>query len=278
MGRLREALIARAPDILHVMDSRLHRHGPLLSRLARRPWVLSLDGRLSERRPRTGGRLGALLVGGRAPRDELVTIRHVPRDLLRIVPPGVDLGRYPDPTRPFLEGRPVIGAMARFDEEAGLVDLARAVLMLVHAGMEPHLLLAGHGPAEPRLRRFVRELGLERHVTVTALPAGFERVLATVDVFVMPSVVAWSGTEILQALAAARPVVAAGVGITFSIVREAETGFLAPRRSPRALADRIRRLLEDPELASSMGRAGREDAETRFGIDAAARGVERVYR
>ena len=276
--RLKRLVRSRPPDIVHVVDPRLARHGALLSRLSGRPWIVSVDDPCALPQMRPGSRLKAVLVSGRAPRDELVAKRGAPAEAVRAVPPGVDVERYPDPPGLFEEETPVVCALQRFDDGSGLSDLARAVRILLDEDVTLHLLVAGSGPGETRLRRLVRELELERHVTVTALPTSFEGIVLSADVVVMPGVDAWSGTEILQAMAAARPVVASGVGVNFTVIEEAETGLLAPRRSPAALADRIRSLLEDPGRAEEMGRAGRKRAEREFGIDKTADSVEDVYR
>jgi glycosyltransferase involved in cell wall biosynthesis len=281
LPRTRELLAAissRSPDLIHVADPRMRRLGTLLARLSRRPWVLSLNGTAGGPVTRSGARLRAILVSGRAAHDEVVLRRAAPRSLVRVVRPGVDLSRFPEPASPFGESRPIVGALVRHEPGSGLDDLVRAHRLVIRSGHEPHLVIAGHGPEEMRLRGLTRDLGLREHVTFTALPGGFERLLATFDVFVLPSVTEWSGTEALQAMAAARPVVASGAGIIFSIVRDGETGLLAPHRDPRALADRIAKILEDPARATEMGRAGRSILERGFPIEGTVRDVERVYR
>ncbi len=78
---------------------------------------------------------------------------------------------------------------------------------------------------------------------------------------------------LLEAMAAARPVVATPVGGTPELVVDGETGLLVPAGDVDALADALRRLLDDPELAARMGEAGRRRVEERF---TAERMVERV--
>jgi glycosyltransferase involved in cell wall biosynthesis len=73
---------------------------------------------------------------------------------------------------------------------------------------------------------------------------------------------------VLEAMAHGRPVVATPVGGTPELLVDGETGLLVPPRDPQALAAALRRVLEDPELAARLGRAGRERVEREFTLEA----------
>jgi len=68
----------------------------------------------------------------------------------------------------------------------------------------------------------------------------------------------------VESLLQGRPVVATRIGGLPEVVRDGETGLLVPADDPRALADAVIRLLEDPQLAAALGAAGRADARARF--------------
>src|SRR5262249_23569646 len=97
------------------------------------------------------------------------------------------------------------------------------------------------------------------------------------DVCVVPS--RWEEAFCLAAaepLARGRPVVATRVGAIPELVRDGVTGLLVPRRDPPALAAAIRRLLETPELASALGRAGRAHVLAAHGWPQAISGMVSV--
>ena len=68
----------------------------------------------------------------------------------------------------------------------------------------------------------------------------------------------------MEALSAARPVIATQVAGVSELVADGVTGFLVPPGDAETLADRIGRLADDPDLRARMGRAGRETVRTDF--------------
>lgn len=69
-------------------------------------------------------------------------------------------------------------------------------------------------------------------------------------------------------MALRRPVVATRTGGLPEVVIDGETGLLVPVHDVRALADAMRRLIEDPALSDRMGRAGYQRARTVFSVQA----------
>jgi glycosyltransferase involved in cell wall biosynthesis len=78
-------------------------------------------------------------------------------------------------------------------------------------------------------------------------------------------------------MAAGVPVVATRVGGNPEVVEDGVTGFLVPPREPEALAASIGRLLEHPQLAQAMGRAGRERAAEHFSLQRLTQETESLY-
>jgi glycosyltransferase involved in cell wall biosynthesis len=82
----------------------------------------------------------------------------------------------------------------------------------------------------------------------------------------------------IEALAAARPVVATRAGGTGAVVRNGETGYLETIGDTTALAERLAMLERDPELRERMGARGAEDVRARFAVGRMADEIETVYR
>jgi glycosyltransferase involved in cell wall biosynthesis len=175
---------------------------------------------------------------------------------------------------------PVVVSVARLAPNRGhelLLAGFRRVLADVPAA---RLLLVGKGEARDRLEQLVGELGLAGQVTFTGyrdrdLPA----VLAAADCFALMA----SGSDdscraALEAMAAARPVVARAVGALPETIAHGETGLLVERDEPEGVAAALRELLADPVRARAMGTAGRRRAETDFSPRRAVETVERAYR
>jgi glycosyltransferase involved in cell wall biosynthesis len=97
------------------------------------------------------------------------------------------------------------------------------------------------------------------------------------DLFVMSSVTEGLGTSLLDAMAAARPVVATTAGGIPEVVVDGETGFLVPPRDHEAMAASIVRLLKDEDLRRRMGQAGLARAHARFSAERMVQETVRVY-
>jgi glycosyltransferase involved in cell wall biosynthesis len=72
-------------------------------------------------------------------------------------------------------------------------------------------------------------------------------------------------------------VVASAVGGILEVVKDGETGVLVPPARPDALAEALRRVLDDPALARAMGRAGRKRVEEKFSWTSVAARTQEVY-
>jgi D-inositol-3-phosphate glycosyltransferase len=159
-----------------------------------------------------------------------------------------------------------VRALAQLDDE-------RAVLVVVGGASGPE------GRHEVgRIRRLVAELGLTGRVRFAAPQP--HHLLSTyyraADVVVVPSRSESFGLVALEAAACGTPVVAAAVGGLRTLVVDGVTGFLVDGRDPRDHAERIARILDDPLLATAMGRAAATGACEYTWSTAAAR-LRRLY-
>jgi len=82
---------------------------------------------------------------------------------------------------------------------------------------------------------------------------------------------------IIEAMAAAKPVIATDVGGCREAVEDGVTGFIVPPGDRDALCDRIQKLARDPSLRNRFGRAGRQRAERLFSLEINIRKTVEVY-
>jgi glycosyltransferase involved in cell wall biosynthesis len=102
-------------------------------------------------------------------------------------------------------------------------------------------------------------------------------VVQAFDIVAVPSHVEPFGLASLEAMAAARPVVASRIGGIPEVVRDGLDGILVPARDSRALADGISRLLQDAPLRLAMGSSGQRRAEDVFSMRVHGDAIHRVY-
>lgn len=128
------------------------------------------------------------------------------------------------------------------------------------------------------LEAAVRARGMGARLLLAGHRDDIPTVLSAVDIVVHASDREPFGMVLIEAGAAARPVVAYAGGGVDEIVSHERTGMLVQSKHPSALADAIERLIDDPTLARSLGENARDEVCGRFDVRAQARGIEVVYR
>lgn len=174
------------------------------------------------------------------------------------------------------EGSPLVLMVACLKHQKAPLDFAAVAALVAREVPEARFILAGDGELMDPLRREIRRLGLDG----TFIPAGWRedvpRLMKSSRVVVLTS--RWEGLPrvIPQAKAAARPVVATAVDGSREAVREGIDGYLCSPGDVAALAERVVRLLKDPEGARRMGEEGSRSVEE-FDRDAMVRKQEDLY-
>ena len=170
-------------------------------------------------------------------------------------------------------GRPIVLTVARLDEQKGHRYLLEAAAQVPEA----QFVLAGDGPLRASLEAQARSLGVEERVKFLGYRSDIADLLADCDVFVLPSLYEGLPLSILEAMSAARPVIATHIGGTDEAVIAGETGLLVPPANSAALAAAIRSLLTDRPLAQRMATAGRARVEQEFSAAKMVQHVIDVY-
>jgi glycosyltransferase involved in cell wall biosynthesis len=161
----------------------------------------------------------------------------------------------------------VAGTIARFDPVKDLPTLIEAFGTISSGRADARLVLVGDGPRPGELAAAAREAGVGERVVFTGLRDDARALLPAFDVYCNSSLTEGISVTILEAMAAALPVVATGVGGTPEVVVDGGTGRLVPPRDPAALGSAIGALAARPALAAEMGRAGRRRVESAFSLD-----------
>ena len=183
-----------------------------------------------------------------------------------------------------LSDGPVVGMIGRVGTMKGQEILLRAAPSVLRDHPTTTFLLVGgvlHNRTTDldRLTALARRLGVEQHVRIMGFDSDVPGILQAMDVVVQPSVRPESfGMTVLEAMAAAKPVVAAAHGGVLEIVRDGETGLLVVPGDPDGLARAISTLLASTALRERMGAAGRERVLSHFSTTSFRDGYLRTYR
>ncbi|MEL6980836.1 MAG: glycosyltransferase [Actinomycetota bacterium] len=162
--------------------------------------------------------------------------------------------------------------VGRVVEQKGLGVLFESMQHLLPEYPNLSLTVVGDGPHRESLSRRAAAMGLGDHVEFVGAKSQAEVVelLAKADLFVLPSYAEGVPVVVMEALGSGIPVVASFVGGMAELVEDDQTGFLVRPGDPDQLADRIGRLVGDPELRARLGTNGRNRVAAEFDADAEA--------
>jgi glycosyltransferase involved in cell wall biosynthesis len=175
--------------------------------------------------------------------------------------------------------RLLLGYVGDLIPRKGLLHLIAALPRILHNEPRAHLLCVGHQHHEyaGRCRAEAERLGVASAITWAGPRGDVERVLAGIEVYVLPSVEENLPLAILEAMASGRPVVATDVGGIGECVVDGRTGILVPAAAHEPLAAALSRLLADADLRRQFGEAGRERVHACFSAERQIRRIEAIF-
>lgn len=203
-------------------------------------------------------------------RDELVDLGVGRPGQYEVIPVGIDLGPYLAVERPrgalrsaLGLGRdvPLAGVLGRLTPVKDHATLLRSLVEVPAL----HLAVLGDGELRSDLEQLASALGVAERVHLTGWWHDVPGALADLDVVALSSRNEGTPVALIEALAAARPVVATDVGGVRSVVEDGTTGWLRPPGDPAALAGALAEVLADPAEARSRAARGRAQVTGRFG-------------
>lgn len=179
---------------------------------------------------------------------------------------GVDTERFcpnpdlrPNPAHP---ERPIL-CVSRLEFPKGIDVLLHAWGRMMNAPadwrahLQPKLLIAGSGTLQAQLERIVTLLGIQESVEFLGLQRDIPSLLQKAWGFVLPS--KWEGmpNALLEAMSCAVPSIATRVSGSEDIIQDGINGLLVEPEQPEQMAQALRRLIEDTELAHRLAQEGR---------------------
>lgn len=207
-------------------------------------------------------------------------------DKVKIIPFGIDSAKFQLKGAEFEEvrtirnqySRPLVLFVGRLVYYKGIECLIRAA-----SEVDINLIIIGNGPLEGKLRKLAYTLRIESrthflpHLPRRELKLYFH----TCDLFVLPSVARSEafGLVLLEAMACGKPLITTELGTGTSWVNQhGRTGLVVSPRDAPALAEAIRRLISEPDLARQFGHAAKIRVQEIFSYSRFAEGYLRIYR
>lgn len=206
---------------------------------------------------------------------DVVTVSHFSEESL--VHKGVDRGKIvvvhngipPEPVP--VEYRTIIrdelhisddcilaGTACRLAAQKGLEWFLRAVAIVVLGERNIHFVIWGDGPQREYLKGLIDELGIGEYVSLPGYRSDVFHCLPALDIFVMSSYAEYFSIALLEAMRAGLPIVATDVGGNPEAIKREEEGILVPPADPKALAESILILVNDPARRERMAQLAQQ--------------------
>lgn len=175
------------------------------------------------------------------------------------------------------ENHQIVGIVGNLYPVKGHQYLIESIPSVLAKCPNTSFVFAGRGQLEGELRAQAHRLGVEERVCFLGLRQDIAKILAMLDVFVLPSLSEGLSMAILEAMIAGKAVVATAVGGNPELVLDGETGFLVPPRDSRMLAAKLITLLTDRQQAASFAEKSKRRAEEQFSLRIMVSSYQSLY-
>ena len=215
--------------------------------------------------------------------------RIIPYKQLTVVYNGIEYSSYIDAKPalrqelPIPESHLLIGMIGRISHWKGqgyFLDIAKK---LTQAHPKLSFVIAGDAfPGSEHLvtemQKKIKALGLEKQVYTLGFRTDVPEILASLDIFVLPSILPDPlPTVILEAMASGKPVVATAHGGAREMVKDSKTGYLIPWDDAAKASDIILPLIQNEGLRVEMGSKGRKRVLEHFSLEAFRRNIGECF-
>lgn len=194
-----------------------------------------------------------------------------------IDPDVYDRAKYPPTLKEQLgKSKPLLMHISNFRRVKRVRDVVQ-IFARVNAEIPSRLVMVGDGPDRPEAEDEVRKLGLDSSVYFLGKLDVVAPLLASADLFLLPTSSESFGLSALEALASGVPVIGTNAGGLPEVVRDGETGVLCGVGDVEAMSAAALSILLDQEKWNAMSTLGAEDARARFSLNAIVSQYEHLY-
>lgn len=170
-----------------------------------------------------------------------------------------------------------IGFFGRLAKEKGVIHLIEAFSRITRQRRNVGLLLVGDGYLRDELASQVRRLGLDDQIVFAGHRNDARALMREVDIIVLPSLIEGFSLVLVEAMEAARPVIATNIPGNREAIVDGVTGVIVPPADSTALADAMLTLVDNRSTRVSMGRCGRDRYAQLFDGAAMVAALEKMY-
>ncbi|HEY5497558.1 MAG TPA: glycosyltransferase family 4 protein, partial [Syntrophales bacterium] len=160
----------------------------------------------------------------------------------------------------------LIGSLGRLVWQKGFEYFIHAMPILIRDIPEAKFFIVGEGPLRQELERQARSLGIQDRLVFTGHRSDIRDIMAAMYVVVIPSLLEGFPMITLEAMAMEKPIVTTAIDGIMEQITDGREGLLIAPKSPPALAQAVKRLVDDPDYARSLGINAREKVVRDFSV------------
>ncbi|MGE3372361.1 MAG: glycosyltransferase family 4 protein [Vicinamibacteria bacterium] len=219
-------------------------------------------------------------------RDDLVALGVALASKMHVVPLGLELRHLSGELSRgglraeagFEASAPLVGIVGRLVPIKDIPTFLAAARMLADRLPSARFVVVGDGEERDRLEGIAAELGLSGALRFLGWRRDLPSVLGDLDLVVNCSLNEGTPVALIEALAAARPVIATRVGGTPDLLEDGRYGLLVPPLDPGALAEAMFSVLQAPEAALARSREGQRAVLEKYSVERLLGDMDALYR
>jgi len=218
-------------------------------------------------------------------KEDIIRYDSIDPSKIEVIPNGIDVERF-NPEKNTTDIRKefsledddiVIGFIGRIVPAKGLEYLLNALPYLKEEFKSIKLLIVGEGSLVEKLKESAKKNNIFDNILFTGRRRDIPEILASINIFVMPSIAEGLPNALLEAMAMGKPIVTTEVGGIPEIVKNGFNGLLVPPRDTLSLSKAIKELISNDRLAAKLGQAARDLVHDNLSIKAIAQKWQSLY-
>jgi glycosyltransferase involved in cell wall biosynthesis len=175
------------------------------------------------------------------------------------------------------ESEILIGSLGRLVWQKGFEYFLQSIPALIQDIPKVRFMLVGEGQLGQELERLAISLGIRDRLVFTGYRSDIKDMMAAMDVVVIPSVLEGFPMITLEAMAMEKPIVATAIDGIMEQITDGKEGLLIAPKNPQALAQAVKRLVNDPGYTRSLGINARAKVVRDFSVHTMIAETIKVY-
>ena len=140
-----------------------------------------------------------------------------------------------------------------------------------------HYLICGRGPELDNLKNLAKKLGVENQIHFLGFRTDIKELSKTADIFLFTTLQEGMPRSMMEAMAGGLPCIASKIRGNVDLLEEGIGGYLVPAKNENAVADRLKRMVENPNLREEMRKANLERIKE-FDISVVKKRMGEIYK